>query len=167
MNHPEKLKSKEIKPEYVTQLETAYGAPSQNGFGSAVFFEQLKGTDKLEEAALRKYKYFVGEIWERFGEEAWMSAWKEVYTRPKGAEGDIVTELRGINDMDASISVPMILDVVKDSEAARQALANAYNDKFVADLVVYNLGDGEAMSGLLVAGKRSNGETTYLAFLYD
>jgi len=167
MNNLSNKKSKVTKPDYVTKLESAYGAPSQNGFGSAVFFEQLKGTDKLEEAALRKYKYFVGEIWERFGEEAWMSAWKEVYARKPGAKHEIVAELQGISDRDAGLSVPMILSVVENAESARQALSAAYDDKTVVELRVYNLGDGGAMSGLLIAGRRSSGETIYLAFLYD
>jgi hypothetical protein len=37
----------------------------------------------------------------------------------------------------------------------------------VQELVVYNTGDGSAMSGLLIAGQRGNGETTFLVFLYD
>jgi hypothetical protein len=167
MNNLNNKKSKETKPDYVTGLESAYGAPSQNAFGSAVFFEQLKPTDKLEEAALKKYRYFVGEIWERFGEDAWMSAWRVVYTRPEGAEHDIVAELRTITDRDTALSVPMVLDVVEGAETAKKALSTAYDDKVVTDLAVYNLGDGEAMSGLLVAGRRRNGETTYLVFLYD
>ena len=84
------------KPALVTDLEAAYGAPSQAGFGSAVFTEQLKASDELEKAALAKYKYFTGELWERWGEAAWMGPWKEVYTRPSGTKPDIVAELRGI-----------------------------------------------------------------------
>jgi hypothetical protein len=167
MNNLKNKKSKETKPDYVTNLESAYGAPSQNAFGSASFFEQLKDSDKLEEAALRKYKYFVGDIWERFGEDAWMSAWRQVYTRPAGAAYDVVAELKGITDPGALLSVPMILDVVENAEAARQALIAAYDDSAVKELVVYNIGEGGAMSGLLIAGRRSNGETTYLVFLYD
>lgn len=167
MNNLNNKKSKETKPGYVTNLESAYGAPSQNAFGSAIFFEQLKDTDKLEEAALQKYKYFVGDIWERFGEDAWMSAWKQVYTRPAGAASDVVAELKGITDLDARMSVPMVLDVVENAEAARQALSAAYDDTAMKELVVFNIGDGGAMSGLIVAGRHSNGETTFLVFLYD
>ena len=167
MNHPIKSKSKEKKPDYIKQLETAYGAPSQNGFGSAVFFEQLDSTQELEEAALTEYQYFVGENWERFGEEAWMSAWRKVYTRPDDTAQDIVAELKGITDRDTALSVSMVLDVIQDAEAAKQALSRTFDDKSVADLVVYNLGDGEVMSGLLIAGRRTNGDTTCLVFLYD
>ena len=155
------------KPSYVTILEAAYGAPSQAGFGSAVFYEPIKAGDDLAQAALAKYKYFVGELWERWGEDAWMGPWKEVYARKAGAKADIVAELRGIADPDAQNSVPMILDVVENAEAARQALSAAYDDPAVTELRVFTLGDGGAMSGLLVAARRDTGETTFLVFLMD
>jgi len=151
------------EPQYVTALKAAYGSPSQAGFGSAVFFEHINPKDKLDEAALKKYKYFVGELWERFGEEAWMSAWKQVYTRPAGARRDIVAELKSITDRDALNSIPMILNVAN----AKITLSAAYDDPAVVELKVYNTGDGAAMSGVLVAGRRSNGEATFLVFLYD
>jgi hypothetical protein len=152
----------------VTDLEAAYGAPSQAGFGSAVFYEPLQPTDDLTQKALDKYNYFTGELWERWGEAAWMGPWKEVYVRPTGAKPDIVTELRDITDPDAAISAPMILDVVKDAETARAALAAAFDDPAVTELRVFNLGDGGAMSGILVAGRRgAAGEAILLVFLMD
>lgn len=157
----------DAKPIYVSLLEAAFGAPSQAAFGSAVFFELLKVTEDLEKMALAKYRYFVGELWERFGPDAWMGPWKEVYARKARARNDVVTELRSIRDADAAISVPMILDNIQDAEKARAALSTAFDDPTVTDLRVYNLGDGGAMSGLLVAGRRSNAETTYLVFLLD
>ena len=107
------------EPASVTALEAAYGAPSQAGFGSAVFYERISAGDDLAKAALAKYKYFTGELWERWGEDAWMGPWKEVYTRPTGAKVDILAELRGIADPDARSSVPMILDNVDDADGAR------------------------------------------------
>jgi D-alanyl-D-alanine carboxypeptidase len=156
------------KPAYVTDLEAAYGAPSQAGFGSAVFYEPLQPTDDLTQKALDKYNYFVGELWERWGADAWMGPWKEVYVRPTGAKPDIVAELRGITDQDAAISAPMILDSVQDAEKARAALAAAYDDPAVTELRVFNLGDGGAMSGILVAGRRGAArEAAFLVFLMD
>ena len=156
------------KPAYVTRLEAAYGQPSQAGFGSAVFYESSRAIDDLGKMALAKYKYFVGELWERYGEDAWLGPWKQVYTRPAGAKPDIVAELRGITDQDAAVSTPMILDVVENADAARSALAAAYDDPAVTELRVFNLGDGEAMSGLLVASRRQGaGEATFLVFLLD
>jgi hypothetical protein len=121
----------------------------------------------LEQGALEYYQYFVGDLWARWGEDAWMGPWKEVYAREADTNPDIVAELRGITDFDAKQSVPMILDVVQNAEAARQALATAYDDPAATELRVYNLGDGGAMSGLLVAGRRDGGEALYLVFLMD
>jgi len=156
------------KPVYVTDLETAYGAPSQAGFGSAVFYAQMKATDKLAQVALAKYKYFVGDLWVRYGEAAWLEPWKEVYTRPLGAKADIVTELRAINDPDAALSVPMILDNIDGAEKARAALATTYDDPAVSELRIFNLGDRGTLTGLLIAGRRqATGEAIFLVFLLD
>ena len=155
------------KPEVVTALEAVYGAPSQAGFGSAMFFDQLKPTDTLADAALAKYKFFVGDLWERYGEDAWMGPWKEVYARQPGGKPDIVAELRGIGDRDARQSVPMILDNTANAEQARSALSAAFDDPAVKELAVYTLGDGEAMSGILVAGRNTAGADTFLVFLLD
>ena len=168
MTHMEQPKSHASKPEYVSNLEAAYGAPSQAAFGSAVFHEQLKATDSLEQAALAKYKYFVGDQWERFGEAAWMGPWKAVDTRPADGKRDIIAELRGITDRDARQSVEMILDNVDGPEKARAALSAAFDDPAVTELRVFNLGDGGALSGILVAGRRgATGEATFLVFLLD
>lgn len=152
----------------VARLEAAYGQPSQAAFGSAVFTAQLEGNGDLEEVALDTYRHFVGDLWERYGEEAWMGSWKQVFARPAGATPDIVAELRGIADELTAMSVPMILDTIDDADAARAALAAVFDDSAVTDLRVYSIGDGEAMSGLLVAGSRAgNNEGTFLVFLMD
>jgi len=157
-----------IQPAYLTHLTDAYGVPSQQGFGSAVFHETLKDTDNLTNAALATYRYFVGKLWERFGEQAWLGPWREVYARTTGAPHDIVVELRGIADPDTRRSVPMILEGVERAETARAALSAAFDDFAVTELRVFNLGDGEAMSGLLIASRRgASGESTFLVFLYD
>jgi amidase len=168
MAEQQKPQSDPVKPGHVAGLEASYGSPSQEGFGSAVFHESLEAGDDLGKAALAKYKYFAGKLWERYGEDAWMGPWKEVYARKAGAKAGIVAELRGITDPDASISVPMILDNIDGAEAARAALSTAYDDPAVSELRVYNLGDGAAMSGLLIAGRRgATGETIFLVFLLD
>ena len=155
-------------PTYVQQLERAYGLPSEQGFGSAVFHTTLRAEDSLTAAALDSYRRFVGSKWERFGEKSWMAPWREVYRRPGGAKRDIVAELRGITDQDARNSVPMILDVVEDAAAARRALSIVFDDPQITELRVFNIGDGAAMSGLLVAGRQaSSGDAVMLVFLMD
>ncbi|MEZ4639479.1 MAG: hypothetical protein R2873_21890 [Caldilineaceae bacterium] len=155
------------QPAYVTALQGAYGEPSQNGFGSAVFFEQVKEAGDLEKAALRWYEHFVGDLWDRYGKEAWMGAWRQVYARPKTGDTGIVAALRSLEDPQASSSGVMILDAVENADAAQKALAAAFDDPTVAQLTVFTVGDGAAMSGLLIAGRRSNAEATFLIFLLD
>jgi len=154
-------------PDPVAALQTAYGAPSQAAFGSAVFYEPRAGSADLEALALEQYKYFVGELWDRYGEAAWMGPWRQVYARPAGATPDIVAELSAIDDFDASLSVPMILEAVDEAEQARAALSAVYDDPTMAEVAVYTLGDGGAMSGLLVAGRRTTGDAVFLVFLLD
>jgi hypothetical protein len=154
-------------PSYAAALQAAYGAPSAAGMGSAVFFERLATGADLEKAAVAKYRQFVGPSWERFGEKAWMGPWKQVHARPSGARPDVVAELRALEDAQARSSAGMLLEVVENAEKARAALAGAFDDPAVAELRVFNLGDGEAMSGLLVAGRRASGDATFLVFLMD
>ena len=93
---------------------------------------------------------------------------KKYIPAPAGAKPDIVAELRSIHDQDAALSVPMILDDIEGADKARTALSAVYDDPGVTELRVFNLGDGEAMSGLLVAGRRAEtGEATFLVFLLD
>ena len=163
MTNPERAKS-----ETVADLEAAYGPPSPAGFGSAVFHEQIDAAGDLRQVALEKYEYFVGDLWARYGENAWMGPWKEVYTRDPGAKGDIVAELRGIQDPEAARSVPMILENIEGADRARAALSAVYDDPAMTELRVFNLGDGEAMPGLLVAGRRAaTGDAIFLVFLLD
>jgi hypothetical protein len=157
-----------VPPDPVAALEAAYGAPSQAAFGSAVFTEQLEADDDLASRAQGWYRIFVGERWAALGEDAWMAPWKQVYERPQGSSPDIVAELRGISDPQARLSVPMILDVVEGAEEARAALSAVYDGPSMTELRVFDIGDGEAMSGLLVAGRRvDDGPAVFLVFLLD
>ena len=150
------------KPAYVINLEKVYGPPSQEAFGPAVFFEISKNLD------LEKYRYFAGEFWEEWGEEAWMGPWKQVYTREKGQKGDILQELENIDDFDAKMSVPLLLEGIEDSEQAHLALQEAFDDPGVTELAVFNVGDGGAVSGILIAAFRENSnQATWLIFMMD
>jgi hypothetical protein len=51
--------------------------------------------------------------------------------------------------------------------SGQAALSAAFDDPAVRDLLVFNLGDGGAMSGVLFAARRVNGEATFLVFLMD
>lgn len=139
----------------VHRLEQAYGPPSQSGFGSAVFRDALPPDAGLAAAALATYRRFVGPNWDRFGEQAWLSAWREVHARAAGSPRNIVAELQAITDADARRSVSLLLEAPEDAVAARAALSAAFDDAAVTELKVFTVGDGEAMSGLLVAARRA------------
>ena len=49
-------------PVYVVSMESAFGAPSQAGFGSAVFYEPAIVAADLARIAQEKYRYFVGDL---------------------------------------------------------------------------------------------------------
>jgi len=64
--------------------------------------------------------------------------------------------------------VPIILDTVGAAQQARAAPSAAFDDSAVTEFLVYNVGDGGAMAGLLVAGRQAEtGEATFLVFLLD
>lgn len=155
-------------PAYVTQLAASYGAPSQAGFGSAVFYQPLKPNEDLQAAALAIYQFFVGALWDRYGADAWLGPWQPVYTRPPVAFHNLVVELRTMQDREAVQSASLLLDNLDDPEKAHTVLAAAFDDPAVTELVVYKLGDGAAMGGILVAGRRqAPNEAIFLVFLID
>lgn len=153
-----------LRPE-TKALEAVFGAPSQAGFGSTVLQARAADRADLERLALAAYRYFVGGLWEKWGEAAWMGPWHQLMAR-QGA-GDIVAELQALADPAARQSAGMILDAVTDAEAGKRALAQAFDGPSVADLLVYALGDGGAMSGLLVAARLADGDALFLVFLMD
>jgi hypothetical protein len=153
-------------PAYAIALEAVYGASSQAGFGSAVFYEAAIAAVDLEQAALEKYRYFVGDLWERFGEAAWLSAWRLLYTRSDHRR-DIASELLSITDRDAHQLAPLIVDNGSNAASSRQVLAAAFDNEAVTLLQVYKIGDGAALSGFLITGRRDSGETIFLVFLLD
>ena len=155
-------------PAYVTALAVAYGPPSQAAFGSAVFYDNTQPPALLEQAALAKYQYFTGDLWDRYGADAWLGTWHNVYSRPTSADRAVVSELRAIKDRTAAQSVELLLDEAEDPQAAQAALSTAFDDPAVTELSVYTIGDGAAMSGILLAARRTaRGETVMLVFLLD
>jgi hypothetical protein len=152
----------------VIDLQSVYGVPNQAGFGSAVFDARIEPGSALEAVARDCYQHFVGKLWEKYGESAWMSTWKQVFDRPNGIQPDILAELRTIADMPSSEYLPiLLLTETNDNDHAQQALAAVFNDPQITELKVFSIGDGAAMSGLLLAGSRATGETTILVSLLD
>lgn len=153
-------------PDSIAALQAVYGSPNQAGFGSAVFCDRVEPAADLEQVALKHYRYFLGDLWERFGAAAWMTPWQEVYRRNADRKPDIVAELRSLTG-DTASSVSMLLDTIENPDAAQKALSVVYDDATVSDLRIYTIGDGAAMSGILIAGQHTTSEATFLVFLMD
>ena len=147
-------------------LGAVFGGPSSSAWGSAVFVDRVDLRADLEKQALAAYCAFIGALWERFGEQAWMSAWRLVQTR-EGA-GDIRAELT----MSESPSVKSAAEILLASdsttpEAIQAALSAAFDGSDTDVVQVYEIGDGAAYSGILVAGRMKSGATAILAFVMD
>lgn len=126
-----------------------------------MFYDLIEPGSDLELIALQYYQHFVGNLWEQFGADAWMTTWKQVYSRSSGVTPNIIAELKAIDDQAAAQFIPMLLlDETEHGNKAQEALAAAYNDPQVTDLRTYTIGDGAAMSGLLLVGCRPTGEIT-------
>ena len=147
-------------------LEAVFGPASDAGFGSATF--SVAGGADLAAIALATYRWFVGAKWAGFGEAAWMGAWRRVYARPAGGPRDVVAELSALPDREAKSSAGVMMDGLEEPARGKAALAAAFDAADVTRFEVYNLGDGAAMSGvLLVAARGASDPVTIVAFLLD
>jgi len=156
------------KPAYVSALEAVFGPPSEAGFGSAVFYAQSGASGDLEGTARAAYQRFTGDLWERYGPDAWLGAWKQVYTRPPGAVPAIVTELRALEDRGARQAAGVLVDDADDPQAVQAAASAAFDEPAVTDLAVYTIGDGAALAGILITARRApSGEQVTVVFLLD
>lgn len=153
-------------PAYVTALQSVYGPPSDAGFGSAVFFEPRRATEDLGAAAFAIYRRFVGRNWSR-AEAAWRDSWRRIHARGAVSESDILAELGQLEEPAVRASIALLVDALEQPETARAALAGAFDDPAVRQARTYTVGDGEAMSGLLLAAERETGATVYLVVLMD
>lgn len=142
------------------RLAQVFGEASQNAFGSAVFFEPGPRTGSLEQEALGKYEYFCGETWARFGPENWMATWQHLHGRERDSNDGIESELRGLADREAQQAAEMLL------ETGSEALKAAFDDPGMTQLEIFKIGDGGAMSGILIAAEHDSGRL-FLVFLLD
>lgn len=153
------------RPDYVQRLEENFGAPSRSGFGSTVLFAPEAKAATLEEVALAAYRHFTGKLWQEWGEAVWMGAWKLIFRRTDSRS--IIAELRGLVDPPAKSSSELILDATANPAQGKAALSAAFDDAAVSELLVFGIGDSAAMSGLLIAARRTNGDVTVLMLLMD
>lgn len=152
----------------IAELEEVFGAPSDAGFGSAVFSSPATAThsQSLEAEGKAIYQKFCGDIWEKFGVENWLATWKLLHERPAGGVGDIVTEIQAIRDPESGSAAQMLLDGA-DPDRAAAALRAAFNDTSLVRLQIFKIGDGGAMSGAIIAAETNAGARFFLIILLD
>ena len=156
------------KPYYVVALERAFGEPSQSAFGSATFFvPAAKQSQSLEVDAAAIYRHFIGEAWERLGETNWLNEWSCVYVRQQNSSLGIVVEMKSINDREARQSIGLLLENTEDSIASSDAIQTAFDHALVSELRIYKIGDGSALSGILIAARLLDTGSLFLALLMD
>lgn len=153
-------------PSFVRDLQSAFGPPSQQAFGSSVFFTANANTS-LDDEALSRYRYFLGTTWEKLGEQNWLSNWELVYERKSDAKADIVSELKSISDRNVRQSAGLLLENHENISAATQALQNAFDHPQLKELKVFKIGDGAAMSGLLIVASIHDQGLLSLILLLD
>lgn len=148
-------------------LEVVFGGPSDDGFGSAVFRRSIPAGDDLEQSAKSVYRDFAGEMWDRFGAAAWLGTWAELSARSHPSDGPVLDLLGSLEDPLALSSADVLVNGGSDPEAARRALVGVFDREQVSDLRIYRIGDGDAMSGLLIAALDSAAAAVFLVFMMD
>lgn len=165
------------QPDYVATLQEVFSE-------SEVFFEELKGVDTLDKAAFAWYRHVASEMEPPIDEDedeseqqerlrtiraGWMAAWQQVYVRPQEGDTRIMTALNELAESPfaADIQIWTLLDIIGEDERRQSALSAAFDEPTVAQLTCYSVGDGQAYSGLMIAAVRTNGEATFLIFLFE
>lgn len=158
------------KPALVGELEGVFGGASAAAFGSSVFFEKQLSSSyplSLVDASIDKYRHFCGETWTRYGEEKWMSGWQELYHRSPGATAGILCEFSSIKVQPFRSCAAIFLEENEDNDSVHQLLSRAFDSEGVKELRIFSLGDGEAMSGFLIAAEISDLGRLFVTFLMD
>lgn len=152
----------------VQDLAAVFGGESDDGFGSAVFRSVAMPDEDLETVAKSVYRTFVGEAWTRAGERVWLDAWAMVAARRSGMSPGVLQLLQSIEDPQTRSAVDVLVEGGSDPAAARPALTGAFDRPGVADLAVFSIGDGDAMSGLMIVAREiEEPEVVSLVFLMD
>jgi hypothetical protein len=153
--------------EIIEALESKFGKPNNNGFGSSVFYELSRDEMKLDEIALEDYKLFMGEKWTDNSSIDWMGGWKKVYDRQTNGAGNIIDILSGIHDPEVHPFVSLLLEGPESATETHQPLMDAFNHPDIDNVGIYKVGDGDAFGGLMIAAKYNNGEVCTVITLMD
>lgn len=161
-------------PTWVIELQAVFGPPSSAGFGSGVFYLPAGGVSSpevsassLEVSARQAYEQFCGQRWVELGAEQWMGVWRRLYERPAGQAGAVLSEIPALADPESRSAALMLWEGGPEPTRARAALQGAFDSPGVARFQIFKIGDGEAMSGAILAAETTQGEQVCLVILLD
>ena len=115
----------------------------------------------------RSYRYFVGHAWEEFGEENWTKTWAESYLRPSGKHPGILQEMAQLKEHPIALAASQVTENHDDPKGASEALSDVFDAASICEVRLYNIGDTEAITGVLIAALSSSGRGIALVFLMD
>jgi hypothetical protein len=153
----------------IVKLEQMFGGVSHAGSGSSVYRITKQQSEELDSVAWGHFTEYLGSKYSQETALRWKSGWAKVYVRNLGSDSshNINTELSRHKDPRVKTSVPLLLEIVQPVVKARQALAGVYNRKDIKELAIFVIGDGEAYSGLLIAGRYKDGTGCTLIAMAD
>ena len=153
----------------ITKLEQMFGGVSHDGAGSSVYRITKEDAAIIDTVAWLHFKQYLGPKYTDASAAQWKKGWEKVYVRKVHPDSshNINTELSRHKDPRVKVSVPLLLEFVEPVVKARQALAGAYNRKDMKELAIFVIGDGEAYSGLLIAGRYKDGTGCTLIAMAD
>jgi hypothetical protein len=151
----------------IESLESKFGKPNSNGFGSSVFYELSRDEMKLDDIALEDYKLFMGDKWTDNSPIDWMGGWQKLYDRQTNGTGNIIDILNSFHTPDVHVHVPLLLEGPQNATETHQPLMDAFNHPDIDNVGIYKVGDGDALGGLMVTAKYNNGEACTVITLMD
>ena len=150
------------------RLQSLWGPCEPVGMGDALCREPLPAKAALDDWARAKHLVLANKNWEVFEPEQWLANFREVYRRPAGSTGAIVDELLALQGNNVELVVENVLTNRDDAAELRPALSAVFDGPHLAELVIYSIGDGEALNGLLIVGRHQSGDEVTCAYhLWD
>jgi hypothetical protein len=139
----------------IFKLEEMFGGVSHDGAGSSVYRITKEDKGIIDSIAWGQFKQYLGSKYTDATASQWKRGWEKVYVRNLKTDSsqNINTELSRHKDSRVKSSVPLLLEFVQPVVKARQALGGVYNRKDIKELAIFIVGDGEAYSGLIIAGR--------------
>lgn len=176
------------------ELKALFGEPSQVTLGAAVFCDPIAevvqggassteekpgpqtgnpevevplcSDEQLESYAKGRYEYFAGDAWANFGAENWLATWNRVYQRVSRQGAKILDELKDIEEPSTNLAASQLTENHDEPDRARDALAQVFDSEEILKLHLYQVGDTEAITGVLIAAVSAQ-DAIALVFLMD